>query len=320
MITPPFVSVYSPLMPTPIIIGTRGSQLATTQTGMVQASLQQRWSSAVDVQLQIISTRGDVDRQSLKLIGGQGIFTREIERALLEGAIDLAVHSLKDLPTETDGRLELVAIPAREDVRDVLVSQTGGDIDSLPQGARVGTGSARRQSQLAALRPDLRFVDLRGNVGTRLRKVHDGEADAVVLAAAGLHRLGLNDQISCYLDPMTMLPAPGQGALGLQMRTDADDKHDFVRALDDSWTHAAIVAERAFLASLGGGCRAPIAAWARQQGQLLIIDGIVLRPDGTDACRAQRSGAPADAAQLGSELGDDVKAAGAAAIVADYSG
>lgn len=304
-----------------IIIGTRGSQLATTQTGMVQASIQQRWTDAVDVQLQIISTRGDVDRQSLKQIGGQGVFTREIERALLEGDVDLAVHSLKDLPTEMDEQLMLAAIPAREDVRDVLISQHGADLHQLPDGARIGTGSARRQSQLALQRPDLRFVDLRGNVDTRLRKVHDGEADAVILAAAGMHRLGLADQISSYLDPLTvMLPAPGQGALGLQMRADAVEKHNFVGVLDDSWTHAAITAERAFLASLGGGCRAPIAAWAREQQGILIIDGVVLRPNGTDACRAQRSGPPADAARLGAELGDDVKAAGADAIVAEFGG
>ncbi len=303
-----------------IIIGTRGSQLATTQTGMIKTALEQRWGDAVDVRLEIISTRGDVDRQSLREIGGQGIFTREIERALQDGAVDLAVHSLKDLPTEMDDALLLAAIPLREDVRDVLITRGGGDLSTLPEGARIGTGSARRQAQLALQRPDLRFVDLRGNVDTRMRKVHDGEADAVVLAAAGLRRLGLQDHISQYLDPMTMLPAPGQGALGLQMRAADTIKRDFVAALDDAPSHAAITAERAFLASLGGGCRAPIAAWARQQDGEFRVDGVVLRPDGTGACRASRTGTLQDAARLGADLGDEVKAGGAAAILAEYQG
>ena len=301
-----------------IVIGTRGSQLATTQTGMVRAALEKRWGEAIDVRLEIISTRGDVDHQSLRQIGGQGIFTREIERALLDGAIDLAVHSLKDLPTEMDEDLVLAAIPSREDVRDVLVTRDGGGLQQLPEGARVGTGSARRRAQLAIVRPDLRFVDLRGNVDTRLRKVHDGQVDAVVLAAAGLHRLGLRDRISQYLDPLTVLPSPGQAALGLQMRADAVDKHVFVNPLDDVGTHASVTAERAFLASLGGGCRSPIAAWARTGEEGLRVDGVVLRLDGTEACRASRTGALEDAHRLGGELGDDVKASGAAAILADY--
>lgn len=307
-------------MPVPIRIGTRGSQLATTQTGHVRDDLCQRWGDEVEVQLDIIRTRGDVDRTSLRQIGGQGIFTREIERALLDGEVDLAVHSLKDLPTEMDERLVLVAIPPRQDVRDVLVTANGGGLHDLPEGARVGTGSARRQSQLAAQRPDLRFVDLRGNVDTRLRKVADGEAEAVVLAAAGLRRLGLEEHIHHALDPLTILPAPGQGALALQMRADAGDKHPFVAALDDADTHAAVTAERAFLASLGGGCRAPIAAWARVEQGDLRIDGLVSRPDGTDVSRAARSGPPAEAGRLGRELGDDVRAAGAEAVLADFDG
>jgi hydroxymethylbilane synthase len=308
-------------MSTPIIIGTRGSKLATTQTGMVRDALQQHWGDAVDVRLEIISTRGDVDRQSLSLIGGQGVFTREIERALLDGSIDLAVHSLKDLPTEMDGDLMLAAIPEREDVRDVLITQNGEGLEQLPEKARVGTGSARRQAQLAVQRPDLQFIDLRGNVDTRMRKVHDGDADAVVLAAAGLRRLGLQEQISQYLDVLVMLPAPGQGALGLQMRADATDKHTFVAALDDDAAHASITAERAFLASLGGGCRAPIAAWARPDSSgNLQGDGLVLRPDGTDLCKASVSAAFADAQKLGEQLGQSVRDSGAAAILADYNG
>ena len=311
-----FPSMSSPV---PIVIGTRGSQLATTQTEMVRAALEKRWGDAIDVRLEIISTRGDVDQQSLRLIGGQGIFTREIERTVLDGTVDLAVHSLKDLPTETDDDLMLAAIPPREDVRDVLVTRDGGGLEQLPEGARIGTGSARRQSQLAMQRPDLQFLDLRGNVDTRLRKVHDGAADAVVLAAAGLHRLGLQDRISQYLDPLTILPSPGQGALGLQMRADAVEKQRFVAALDDAATHASVTAERSFLAALGGGCRAPIAAWARTADEVLLMDGVVLRTDGTDACRASRTGSLEDADRLGGELGDDIKAKGATAILADYT-
>jgi hydroxymethylbilane synthase len=285
----------------------------------VRASLEKRWGDAIDVTLEIIRTRGDVDQQPLRLIGGQGIFTREIERAVLDGTVDLAVHSLKDLPTETDDDLILAAIPPREDVRDVLVTRDGGGLEQLPKGARIGTGSARRQSQLAMQRSDLQFLDLRGNVDTRLRKVHDGAADAVVLAAAGLHRLGLQDRINQYLDPLTILPSPGQGALGLQMRADAVEKQRFVAALDDAETHASVTAERSFLAALGGGCRAPIAAWARTADEVLLMDGVVLRTDGTDACRASRAGSLEDADRLGGELGDDIKAKGASAILADYT-
>jgi len=303
--------------PIPIVIGTRGSQLATTQTGMVRDALQQHWGDAVEVSLEIITTQGDIDRQSLSQIGGQGIFTRQIERSLLRGSIDLAVHSLKDLPTEMDDDLVLAAIPPREDVRDVLVTRDGGALEELPEGARIGTGSARRQAQLANQRPDLHFVDIRGNVGTRLRKVYDGDADAVVLAAAGLRRLGLHDRISHYLDPLTVLPAPGQGALGLQMRADATEKQTYVAILDDQATHASVTAERAFLASLGGGCRSPIGAWARPEDEGLRVDGIVLRPDGTDPCRATRTGATEDASLLGTQLGDDIKASGGAALLVD---
>ena len=301
------------------VIGTRGSQLATTQSGTVRDALAARWGDAVEVRLEIISTRGDVDRQSLSQIGGQGVFTREIEAALTDGRIDLAVHSLKDLPTEMDAGLTLGAIPEREDVRDVLVTRDGVDLAGLPEGATVGTGSARRQAQLAQLRGDLRFVDLRGNVDTRMRKVTDGEADAVVLAAAGLRRLGLEDRISCFLDPLTVLPAPGQGALGLQLRADDAERRKLVAALDDAATHAAVTAERAFLAGLGGGCRAPIAAWGRPADGALRVDGVVLRPDGTDATRADVTGPVAEAEALGTELAERVKRGGAEAILSAYT-
>lgn len=320
---PFFFPVYSFTMtdtPTSIVIGTRGSQLATTQTGMVRDSLTEHWQSAVDVRLEIVRTRGDIDRQSLREIGGQGIFTREIERELLAATVDLAVHSLKDLPTQMDADLQLVAIPEREDVRDVLVTTDGVPLADLPDGARVGTGSARRQAQLALQRPDLVFVDLRGNVDTRLRKVHDGQAEAVVLAAAGMRRLGLQDQISEYLDPLTVLPAPGQGALGLQMRSADTQRHPFVAVVDHAPTHAAITAERAFLAGLGGGCRAPIAAWARWEQDRLVVDGFVSRDDGSDAVRVSAQGSAEEAETLGQQLADDVRATGADSLLADIDG
>lgn len=304
-------------MSTTILIGTRGSQLATTQSGMVRDHLSSHWGDAIDVRLEIISTKGDVDRQSLSQIGGQGVFTREIERALLDGRVQLAVHSLKDLPTQMDERLQLSAIPLREDTRDVLVTANGGGLDELPDGAQVGTGSTRRQAQLLALRPDLQFADLRGNVDTRLAKVTDGELDAVVLAAAGLHRLGHTDKISAYLDAHAVLPAPGQGALGLQTLISDSTAHHHVSALDDAATHAGVTAERAFLASLGGGCRAPIAAWGRMDGDQLLLEGSVLSADGVRSCRGTVTGAPTEAAALGLRLGEQLKSEGAATLLAE---
>ncbi|MFH1568965.1 MAG: hydroxymethylbilane synthase, partial [Gemmatimonadota bacterium] len=272
----------------PLILGTRGSDLAITQARAVQALLAERHAAAgLRVELEIIKTTGDVSRASLAQIGGTGVFTKEIERALVEKRIDLAVHSLKDLPTELDEGLALVASPPRQDVRDTLIMRAGRRLADLPEGASVGTGSTRRQGQLLALRPDLCFQEIRGNVDTRLRQARDGEVDAVILAAAGLHRLGLKDQISGYLDTDEVLPAPGQGALGLQMRAD-DERRSLVAALNDEATWLSVVAERAFLRTLGGGCRAPIAAWGRRISDELRLDGVVARPDGTDLRRASQ--------------------------------
>jgi hydroxymethylbilane synthase len=302
---------------TEFLIGTRGSQLATTQSGMVRDQLAAHWQNEIDPRLEIISTKGDVDSTSLSQIGGQGVFTREIERALLDSRVQLAVHSLKDLPTDMDERLQLSAIPVREDIRDVLVTADGGGLDQLPDGARIGTGSSRRQAQLLAIRPDLQFADLRGNVDTRLGKVTHGELDAVVLAAAGLHRLGHGDRISCYLDPNQILPAPGQGALGLQTLKSDSVAHRLLSALNDPATHTSVTAERAFLASLGGGCRAPIAAWARMEGEQLRLDGAVLSLDGATVCRGTLAGNSEDATRLGAQLGEQLKAEGALALMAD---
>ena len=298
-----------------LVIGTRGSKLAMAQATYVRKQLM-RLHAELDVELEVIRTAGDASRASLIEIGGQGVFTAEIERALLDGRVDLAVHSLKDLPTDIHPDLELVATPPREDVRDVLVTRDNVSFEELPVGSVLGTGSNRRVAQLAALRSDLRFADIRGNVETRLAKVRDGEVDGVVLAAAGLHRLSLRDEISSYIDTAQMLPAPGQGALGLQMRRRDAPRIPLVRALNDEPTWAGVTAERALLGALGGGCRAPIAAWGRQvDDEVLCIDGVVAMPDGSCLHRSSLRGDPAAAGDLGVELADKLRSLGADAVL-----
>lgn len=313
-----------------LIIGTRGSQLALAQTRAVRDQLAARHPE-LEVQVEVIRTQGDRAGESLRSLGGQGAFTSELEDALLEGRIDLAVHSLKDLPTGGPPELTLVATPPREDVRDVLVAARtvrdprtdpsagppeGNCLDQLPLGATVGTGSLRRRAQLLALRPDLRLVDVRGNLDTRIARAETGELDAVALAAAGLHRLGWTDRISAYLEPAQMLPAVGQAALGLQMRTDAAQL-GLVEGLNHAATFQAVTAERALLAALGGGCHAPIAAWAREEDGMLVMDGAVGRPDGSIIVRRTCRGSLAEAEALGTGLGAELRAHGAAQILAE---
>jgi len=303
----------------PLILGTRGSDLALTQASHIRDLLAEHHAaSGLQVQIEIIRTTGDVSRSSLSQIGGQGVFTREIERALLDGRIDLAVHSLKDLPTEIDTRLVVAATPPRADVRDALVTRGELDLQQLPQGATLGTGSARRRAQLLCLRPDLELQDMRGNVGTRLGKVEDGTVDGVILAAAGLRRLGLQDRISAYLDTTGVLPAPGQGALGLQMRKD-DARLPNVQVLNHEPTWRSISAERGFLNALGGGCQAPIAAWGRQVSDELRLDGLVGRPDGSVLYQNQMVGIDGEPEELGRSLADDLLGQGADAILREFS-
>jgi hydroxymethylbilane synthase len=299
------------------IIGTRGSQLATTQSGLIRDLLAElHGGDGLEVILETIRTSGDVNRASLSEIGGQGLFTAEIERALLDGRIDLAVHSLKDLPTQIPADLQLVATPERADVRDVLVTREPvSGIDDLARGAQLGTGSPRRVAQLMSVRPDLRFADIRGNVDTRLARVKEGDLDGVVLAAAGLHRLSLQDEISAYLDTEQVLPAPGQGALGLQMRRD-DPRLGLVEPLNHAATWAGVEAERSLLDALGGGCRTPIAAWGRLVGNRLHLEAAVALPDGSRLCRAALWGDPGAAAALGSDLAAELRRQGADEILA----
>ena len=296
-----------------LVIGSRGSQLALAQSHMVRDLLQARHAQ-LEVEIEIIRTRGDATSGSLRSFGGQGVFTRQIEEALLAGQIDLAVHSLKDLPTRFHGDLVLVATPRREDVRDVLVGPEGARLDELPAGARIGTGSLRRRAQLLALRPDLEFVDIRGNIDTRIARVAPGDCTAVVLAAAAFHRLGWRHRISAYLETDQVLPAPGQAALGLQMRL-GDELVPYVDALNHAPTFAAVGAERSLLRRLGTGCHAPVGAWGRLEGGQLHLDGRVGSPDGRCLLHGRISGSLEAARDLGAELAERLNGRGAAAIL-----
>jgi hydroxymethylbilane synthase len=301
-----------------IVIGTRGSDLAMAQALAVQHSLLCAHPH-VRCRIETIRTRGDRDTATgIRAMGGTGVFTRELELALLDGRIDLAVHSLKDMPTQPSEGLCLAdAVPQREDSRDVLATRDGRTLAELPPGARVGTSSPRRKAQVAALRGDLDLADIRGNVDTRLEKVRDGLYDAVVLARAGLVRLGLLTPAMEILGPDRMLPAPGQGALGLQIRRQDVDLADLLAALDHRPSRIAVTAEREFLRHLGGGCHAPVAAWGRLDGDdTLVLTGLVASCDGSHLIRREARG-PADRMlDLARRLGDEVLAAGGADILA----
>lgn len=298
----------------PVVIGTRGSRLALRQTELTLARLQSANPETL-FQVREIHTSGDKSDRSLTEIGGRGVFVIELERALLGGDIDIAVHSLKDLPSEETEGLALVALLPRDDPRDVLISRTGGDLRSLPEGAGVGTGSPRRAAQLRALRPGLRIEDIRGNIDTRLRKVEEGQYDAVVLAAAGLARLGWLDRASEIFDVNTMLPAVGQGAIAVQVRTDDERVTGLVRTADDAATRAAVTAERAFERRLGGGCQAPIAAYAVTDTVGLRLRALVGNEDGS-IIRGDAEGPLSKPEGLGIDLAERLINEGAAPFAA----
>ena len=289
-------------------LGTRTSRLAMWQAHWVADALRRSWPG-LSVELVEFVTEGDrtLDKP-LPEIGGKGLFTVELEAALLAGRIDLAVHSLKDLPTDDPAGLTVGATTERADVRDAWISPSGAGLADLPRGATVGTSSLRRGAQLLRRRPDLVIRSIRGNVETRIRKVHDGGYDAGVLALAGLERLEIADRAAAVLDLDTMLPAPGQAALGVQVRADDADVLRHVAALDHPETRASVTAERAFLAGLGGGCSAPIAAYARVEGGRLAVRTRVVSTDGARVVEVDADGPfdPADAAVCGSGLGLDV--------------
>jgi hydroxymethylbilane synthase len=298
-----------------LVIGSRGSKLALWQAEQARDRL-----AGFDVRIEVIKTTGDVKSDPLSVIGGKGVFTKELEDALLDGRIDIAVHSLKDLPTILPEGLSITAICEREDPRDALVLAAGSEFDAtalgnLPRGAIVGTSSQRRLAQLRCWRDDLVIKDLRGNVDTRIRKLDEGQYDAVILASAGLVRLGLQDRISLRIPIEHMLPAVGQGAIAIETREDDEFVVEATRRLDHRETRVACLAERAFLRGLGGGCQLPIAAHARFEGELLKLDGLIARPDGSKRLQDSLSG-PADSAEeLGSSLASTLLNRGAASLL-----
>ncbi len=299
----------------PLVLGTRGSALAVRQAQLVQARLE-ACHPAHPVRLQTISARADREPdRPLDALGGEGVFVKELEAALLAGDIDAAVHSLKDMPLAMPDGLHLVAVLAREEPRDALVSRDGRRFAELPQGARLGTSSLRRRSQLLRRRRDLDVLEIRGNVETRLRKLDDGRYDAIVLAACGLLRLGLGRRITEYLDLELMVPEPGQGALAIEARRDDDELTAWLAPLDDSVARACADAERAFLDALGGGCRVPIAAYAVSEGDQLDLVGTVVAPDGSAAVRGRQRGPIAQPAVLGRTLARQLRAEGAETIL-----
>jgi hydroxymethylbilane synthase len=288
-------------------IGTRGSALALWQADHVKDRLA---TIGVRAELVVIKTKGDkILDVPLAQVGGKGLFVKEIEEALADGRADLAVHSMKDVPAELGNGLVLSAFSTREDPHDVLVGKRWGD---LPAGARLGTSSVRRICQLRAVRPDLEFVPLRGNVDTRLRKLDEGTLHAIVLAAAGLRRLGHADRIAEVLPPLLCLPAIGQGTLALETRADDRDTIDAIRrTLHDADAATAADAERAYLVRLHGGCQTPLACYARLEGETLVVDGMVGSLDGSEILRDRLSGPRADAASLGRALAEKLLARGA---------
>ena len=303
-------------MPTQLRIGSRGSQLALWQANHVRDLLE---ACGHTVEIEIIKTTGDkITDVALAKVGTKGMFTKEIEEALAGGRIDLAVHSLKDLPTEISPEFEIAAITKREDPRDVFCSQKCGNVNELPRGARVGTSSLRRQAQLKALRDDLQIHPLRGNVDTRLRKLADGEYDAIILAAAGLNRLGKNEFIRQVLPAEVMCPAAGQGALAIEIRAGDSVTRGCLRFLDDSAARLTTTCERALLNKLGGGCQVPIGALAGLRGDQLHLQAIVASPDGRKLLRESRTGG--DPIQLGEEVGEALLRRGGAQVLEEVYG
>jgi hydroxymethylbilane synthase len=293
----------------PLRIGTRGSPLALAQAEIVHRRLVEAHPE-LDGQLRVVAIRTSGDRisdRSLAQLGGKALFTKEIEEALLGRRIDLAVHSSKDLETFLPQGLEIVCVPPREDPRDAFVSPKAGSLDDLPSRALVGTSSLRRQAQLLRRRPDLRIAPFRGNIGTRMKKLREGEADATILAYCGLLRLGEEGLARQVLAPEVMLPAIGQGALAIECRADDEALKERLAALHDAPSAACVFAERAVLAALGGSCRTPIAALAVIEGGRIALEAALFTPDGSAEIRARRRGAVGEAAALGADLGEELR-------------
>lgn len=294
-----------------LVIGSRGSQLALWQARYVASRLD---VLGISTRVEVIKTTGDhLQTASLVEAGGKGLFTKEIEEALLAGVIDLAVHSLKDLPTAMPAGLAIAAIPEREDPRDAIL---GRRLEDLPEGARVGTSSGRRAAQLRMLRPDVQIEPIRGNVDTRIRKLQEGQYDAILLAAAGLRRLGLEHEIAAIFSPDEICPAPGQGALAIETR-ERDAAFNICAELNDEPSAQAVACERAVLAALGGGCQLPVGAFAEVRGESLQAMAVVVSPDGSRCVRGRAAGARNAPEELGRALAEDLFAKGARNILAE---
>jgi hydroxymethylbilane synthase len=298
-----------------LLIGSRGSALALAQTSWVKEQILRRFPD-VELAIKVIKTSADRDATtSIRFGPAIGVFVKELEQALMDEQIDLAVHSMKDLPTRIPAGLTIGAIPEREDARDALVTATGEGLSQLPEGSRIGTGSVRRQAQILARRPDLKIMEIRGNIDTRLKKLQDGLYDALVLACAGLNRLGLQNRIFAPLSLLEMLPAPGQGALAIETRAGDRRLEPIAAALDHPATSVAVTAERTFLQRMGGGCNVPVAAYARLAGNFIEMEGLVASPDGGRVVRESVRGS-ADAAQEAAiTLADEILARGGRAIL-----
>ncbi len=301
-------------------LGTRKSALALAQSSWVKERIEVYWPD-VKVDLRKISTRGDkILNVPLAKVGGKGLFVKEIEDAILRGDADIAVHSLKDVPSELPEGLEVTIFPRREDPRDAVISRDGLKLEELPRGAKIGTSSLRRMAQLKATRPDLEIASLRGNLDTRLRKLDNGQYDAIILAAAGLRRLGMEQRITQLLDPKVMLPAVGQGALGIEFRSKDTEVRQILSSIHHDETAICVKAERAFLAKLEGGCQFPLAALAQLKGDTLYIEGMLGNEAGTVVIRMDREGTPDRPEFLGTALGEEVLAAGGTEILKEIYG
>lgn len=298
-----------------IVVGTRGSQLALAQTNLVMELIKERCAGC-SITVKKIRTTGDKILDSpLAKIGDKGLFVKEIEQALLSGDVDLAVHSMKDIPTEVPAGLKIAAALEREDPRDALVSRTGAPLADLPTGAVIGTSSLRRKAQLLHLRPDFRFTDLRGNVDTRLKKLAEEELDAIVLSGAGLARLGLTDRITERIPPEVILPAVGQGSIALEVKADDTDMLELAQSLNHSATWQAVAAERALLRFLEGGCQVPLGALGEVHGRELTLSAAVAAVDGTKLVRDSITGSADKGEALGTELAGKLLDQGAQEIL-----
>ncbi|HLU70584.1 MAG TPA: hydroxymethylbilane synthase [Nonomuraea sp.] len=299
----------------PLKLGTRRSNMATTQSRMVADAYTEKTGRAIE--LVGVTTFGDVSKAHLAQLGGTGVFVSALRDKLLQGEIDFAVHSLKDLPTKPDPRISLAALPVRHDHRDALVGPT--KFFDLPAGARVGTGSPRRVAMLRALRPDLEYVPIRGNAETRIGKIADGEVDAVVLASAGLTRIGRTAEIANIFEVDEMLPSPGQGSLAVECLSEREDMVEFLGRLDDPRTRSAVTAERSILAALEAGCSAPVGAFGIDDGQTLHLTAAVVAIDGRQAVRKSTAGSPSEADDLGRRLAAEMLHEGADRLMGEHS-